>query len=174
MAEENREAPLPRGSVVRTTSVVLVLAAVAGTAVLFVREHRANARQVEQLQRDLDRGPVVRVARVKLAPAEHMVSLPAEVRADLERTLAEEIARRRVVYRRSDGSEWTLTLADVLARTEALEGAYNPNDCVEIRWGAPSGSAESATCRRRAPRDQDVLMEEYREWFRERRRPPRA
>ncbi len=76
MAEENREAPPPRGSVIRTTSVVLVLAAVAGTAVLFVREHRANARQVEQLHRDLDRGPVVRVARVKLAPAEHVVSLP--------------------------------------------------------------------------------------------------
>ena len=99
---------------------------------------------------------------------------PAEIRAELERLLADEIARRRLVYRRSDGSEWTLTLADVLARTEALEGAYNPNDCVEIRWGAPPGSAESATCRRRTPRDQDALMEEYREWFRERRRPPRA
>src|SRR5437764_11427293 len=93
MGEATREAPRPRGSVVRTTSVVRVLAAVAGTAVLFVREHRANARQVEQLQRDLDRGPVVRVARVKLAPAEHMVSLPAEVRAD----------RRAVLYAKVSG-----------------------------------------------------------------------
>jgi len=99
---------------------------------------------------------------------------PAEVRMDLERILAQETATRRFVYRRSDGSEWTLTLADVLARTEALEVAYNPNDCVEVRWGAPSDSAESATCRRRASRDQEALMAEYRDWFRERRRPPRA
>ena len=104
MAEENREAPLPRGSVVRTTSVVLVLAAVAGTAVLFVREHRANARQVEQLQRDLDRGPVVRVARVKLAPAEHMVSLPAEVRADRRAVLYAKVSGyvKRVLVDRGD------------------------------------------------------------------------
>ena len=104
MAEENREAPPPRGSVVRTTSVVLVLAAVAGTAVLFVREHRANARQVEQLQRDLDRGPVVRVARVKLAPAEHMVSLPAEVRADRRAVLYAKVSGyvKRVLVDRGD------------------------------------------------------------------------
>ena len=99
---------------------------------------------------------------------------PGEVRADLERILGEEAARRRFAYRRTDGSEWTLTLADILARTEALEVAYNPNDCIEVRWGAPPGSAEGATCRRRAPREQVALMEEYRDWFHERRRPPRA
>ncbi|TMB05303.1 MAG: hypothetical protein E6J70_02460 [Deltaproteobacteria bacterium] len=99
---------------------------------------------------------------------------PAEVRAELERILGEEAAGRRFAYRRTDGSEWTLTLADILARTEALEVAYNPNDCIEVRWGAPPGSAEGATCRRRAPREQAALMEEYRDWFHERRRPPRA
>ena len=94
MAEENQsEAPPPKSSVVRTTSLVLVLAAAAGVTALFVREHRANARQVEQLQRELDRGPVVRVARVKLAPAERVVSLPAEVRAD----------RRAVLYAKVSG-----------------------------------------------------------------------
>jgi len=98
----------------------------------------------------------------------------AEVHADLERILREEMAARRFTYRRSDGSEWMLTLADVLARAQALEVAYNPNDCVEIRWGAPSGSAEAETCRRRTPRDQAAQMEDYRTWFRERRRPPRA
>jgi RND family efflux transporter MFP subunit len=103
MVEENREAP-PRGSVVRTTSVVLVLAALAGTAVLFVRQHRANARQVEQLQRELDRGPVVRVARVKLAPAEHVVSLPAEVRADRRAVLYAKVSGyvKRVLVDRGD------------------------------------------------------------------------
>jgi len=103
MVEENREAP-PRGSVVRTTSVVLVLAAVAGTAALFVREHRANARQVEQLRRDVDRGPVVRVARVKLAPAQHVVSLPAEVRADRRAVLYAKVSGyvKRVLVDRGD------------------------------------------------------------------------
>ena len=104
MVEENREAPPPRGSVVRTTSLVVVLAALAGTAVLFVREHRANARQVEQLRRDLDRGPVVRVARVKLAPAEHVVSLPAEVRADRRAVLYAKVSGyvKRVLVDRGD------------------------------------------------------------------------
>jgi RND family efflux transporter MFP subunit len=104
MVDENREAPPPRGSVVRTTSVVLVLAAAAGTAALFVREHRANARQVEQLQRELDRGPVVRIARVKLAPAEHVVSLPAEVRADRRAVLYAKVSGyvKRVLVERGD------------------------------------------------------------------------
>ena len=104
MAEEKQQTPPPRGSVVRTTSAVLVLAAVAGTAVLFVREHRANARQVEQLQRELDRGPVVRIARVKLAPAEHVVSLPAEVRADRRAVLYAKVSGyvKRVLVERGD------------------------------------------------------------------------
>jgi len=104
MAEEKQQTPPPRGSVVRTTSAVLVLAAVAGTAVLFVREHRANARQVEQLQRELDRGPVVRVARVKLAPSERVVSLPAEVRADRRAVLYAKVSGyvKRVLVDRGD------------------------------------------------------------------------
>jgi RND family efflux transporter MFP subunit len=93
MAEEVRQEPTLRSGLVRTTSIVLVVAAAAATAVLFFREHRANARQVEQIQRELDRGPVVRVARVKLAPAERVVSLPAEVRAD----------RRAVLYAKVSG-----------------------------------------------------------------------
>jgi hypothetical protein len=51
--------------------------------------------------------------------------------------------------------------------------AYDPNDCVEVRWGAAPGSAEAATCHRAAPAEQRARMERYREWFRERRRPPR-
>ena len=74
---------------------------------------------------------------------------------------------------RSDGSEATLTLADLLGRADGLEVAYNPNDCVEVRWGAPPSSNEASTCRRHAPADQVARMEEYRVWFHERRRPPR-
>ncbi len=81
--------------------------------------------------------------------------------------------QRGIEYRRSDGSPWRLTLAEISARREALEMAYNPNDCVELRWGAAAGSDEQATCHRRAPREQQARMEQYRPWFRERRRPPR-
>jgi hypothetical protein len=28
--------------------------------------------------------------------------------------------------------------------------AYNINDCAELRWGAPEGSEEALTCKRRA------------------------
>ena len=96
-----------------------------------------------------------------------------EVRADLEAMLRAESAVRRFAYTRSDGSPWTLTLADVAARAESLEVAYDPNDCVEVRWGAPPGSAESSTCRRRAPAEQAARLASYRPWFHERRRPPR-
>jgi hypothetical protein len=76
-------------------------------------------------------------------------------------------------YRRSNGTPWTLTLAQLCARARSLEMAYNPNDCPELRWGAPYGSEELATCGRRAPDDQRQKMEGYRSWFAERRRPPR-
>lgn len=84
------------------------------------------------------------------------------------------LAERRFTYTRSDGSPFELSLADVLARSEALEVGYNPNDCPEIRWGAPEGSDERATCKRTAPEAQRARMERYREWFRARKRPPRT
>ena len=52
--------------------------------------------------------------------------------------------------------------------------AYNPNDCVELRWGAPDKSEEASTCKRHAPAAQRAKMTKYRTWFHERRRPPRA
>ena len=47
-----------------------------------------------------------------------------------------------VTYTGSDGSPRVLTLAEIFRRTEAFEMGYNPNDSIEIRWGAPAGSAE--------------------------------
>jgi hypothetical protein len=96
-----------------------------------------------------------------------------ELRAELDARLTRELADRRFAYTRSDGSAWTLRLEDVVARKAALEIAYNPNDCVEHRWGAPEGSEEGSTCASRAPAGQVRAMESYRQWFRERRRPPR-
>jgi len=98
----------------------------------------------------------------------------AEVKAELETMLASELAARKFSYTRSDGSQWMLALKDVLDRTAALEMAYNINDCVELRWGAPDNSEEAATCKRNAPAAQRDKMTEYRAWFSERRRPPRG
>jgi hypothetical protein len=92
-------------------------------------------------------------------------------RADVERLHAARMSERGVDYTRSDGSPWHLSVADVLERKEAFETAYDPNDCVEVRWGAPDATEERSTCRRRAPSEQRARMEKYREWFRESRRP---
>lgn len=77
-------------------------------------------------------------------------------------------------YTRSDGSAWKLSVADVIARAEALELGYNPNDCPEIRWGAPSDSDELKTCKRHAPAQQRRKMAAYRTWFAKRQRPARG
>ena len=98
---------------------------------------------------------------------------PADVKADLQSLLASEIAARKFSYTRSDGSQWPLTLKDVIDRMTELEMAYNVNDCVELRWGAPEKSKENATCKRHAPSAQRTKMAGYRPWFHERRRPPR-
>ena len=82
---------------------------------------------------------------------------------------------RKFSYLRSDGSSWTLSLQDVVDRSTALEMAYNLNDCVELRWGAPEKSDEASTCKRHASSTQRAKMTDYRAWFHERRRPaPRA
>jgi hypothetical protein len=98
----------------------------------------------------------------------------ADVKAELEGVLASDLPTRKFSYTRSDGSAWTLALKDVLDRAPALEMAYNLNDCVELRWGAAERSEEASTCRRHAPGAQRAKMTQYRAWFHERRRPPRA
>jgi hypothetical protein len=95
----------------------------------------------------------------------------ADVKAELQSGLASELAARKFSYTRSDGSQWTLSLEDVIDRQADLEMAYNPNDCVELRWGAPAESDEASTCKRHAPAAQRANMTEYRSWFHERRWP---
>jgi hypothetical protein len=97
----------------------------------------------------------------------------ADVKAELDNTLASELATRKFSYTRSDGSPWQLALKDVVERTAELEMAYNVNDCVERRWGAPKSSDEAATCKKQASGAQRQKMAEYRPWFHERRRPAR-
>ena len=117
-----------------------------------------------------------------------VVSFPATVAAhperfgirDLDRdaavqqvrdALEAELAKRTFEYVRSDGSAWELSLADLVERMKAMEVAYNPNDCAEIRWGAPDDSEERKTCKRRASQEQQARMLKYRDWFASRERP---
>ena len=123
---------------------------------------------------DVVRGFPDRVARRPERYAMPKGKSVADVKVELESVLASELAARKFSYTRSDGSAWTLALKDVLDRASDLEMAYNPNDCVELRWGAPDKSEEASTCKRHAPSAQRAKMAEYRAWFHERRRPPRA
>ena len=95
-----------------------------------------------------------------------------DVRRELQAVLASELASRTITYTRSDGSPWTLSLKEVLDRAVDYEMAYNPNDCVEVRWAAPENSQEASTCKRHAPQAQRAKMSSgYRSWFRDRRWP---
>ena len=98
---------------------------------------------------------------------------PESVRGEIAKLHASLVATRGITYTRSDASAQKLTVADLLARRAALEIAYNPNDCVETRWGAAEGTPEAATCTRHAPPEQKAKMAEVRVWFHEARRPSR-
>lgn len=99
----------------------------------------------------------------------------SDVKSELQRVLASELASRKISYTRSDGSQWTLSLKEVIDRAAQFEMAYNPNDCVEVRWGAPENSEEASTCRRHAPQAQrEKMSTDYRTWFRERHWPTRT
>jgi hypothetical protein len=77
-----------------------------------------------------------------------------------------------ISYTRTDGSVQKLTMAEILSRRDSFEMAYNPNDGVEIRWGAPEKSDEISTCRRHAPASQQEKMRSARSWFSKRLHPP--
>lgn len=115
---------------------------------------------------------VERNAEAFLAPGGDMKALVAELRSARTKALADPAMT--FSYTRSDGSTWTVGLADLIDRAPALETAYNPNDCPELRWGAEPGSKEAKTCKRHAPAEQERKMAAYRPWFRDRRRPARG
>jgi hypothetical protein len=111
--------------------------------------------------------------KVAANPAAYEVSgkkTPDELRRGLlalQNRLAAELS---ITYRRSDGRSQVLTLEDIFARRDAFEMGYNPNDSVEVRWGAPEGSEERSTARRRAPASQLEKMKVLRPWFHKRLR----
>ncbi len=94
---------------------------------------------------DVVRGFPDRVIRRPERYAMPAAKATGDVKAELERVLASELSSRKFSYPRSDGSQWTLTLKEVIDRVTDLEMAYNVNDCVEFRWGAPQKSEEAST-----------------------------
>jgi len=123
---------------------------------------------------DVVRGYPDRVARKPARYAMPAGKSVADVKAELQSALAAELSSRKFSYTRSDGSQWTLTLKDVVDRTADFEMGYNLNDCVELRWGAPAGSQEASTCKRHAPATQRAKMTDYRGWFHSRHWPTGA
>jgi hypothetical protein len=123
---------------------------------------------------DVVRGYPDRVARQPGRYAMPKDKSLVEVKAELQSVLASELAARKFSYTRSDGSPWKLSLKDVIDRAGHLEMAYNPNDCVELRWGAPENSDETSTCQHHAPSAQRAKMTNYRAWFRDRHWPARV
>lgn len=112
-------------------------------------------------------GKIVRHPALFVLNGQH----PEEAKVEIMQHHAKRIHERSIRYTRTDGSSWTLSVAEVLARKPAYEMAYNPNDCAEKRWGAKPNTEEYTTCRRHAPAEQHAKMEQYRIWFREIRRP---
>ncbi len=122
---------------------------------------------------DVVRGFPARVARRPERYAMPEGRPVKDVQEELEATLKKELDSRTVEYTRTDNSPFKLTLNDVTQRSALLEMAYNPNECVELRWGAKPGSDEAKPCRDHAPSDQIAKMESFRPWFHDRRRPAR-
>ena len=113
--------------------------------------------------------------RVAGSPQDFKVSSsasPEEIRLNLQEHLDNKVSELKISYTRTDGSVQELTIAEILNRRDAFEMAYNPNDCVEIRWGAPENSEERSTCRRQAPAYQQKTMQTVCQWFSKRLHPP--
>ncbi|MBE0668335.1 MAG: hypothetical protein IH593_11790 [Bacteroidales bacterium] len=97
---------------------------------------------------------------------------PEQLKEKLQIIMDKKGAELSITYIRTDGSEQMLTVGEILRRRDTYEMAYNPNDGIEIRWGAPEESDEIATCRRRAPASQYEKMRSVRTWFQKRLHPP--
>lgn len=100
------------------------------------------------------------------------LSSTTKIQEKLQKSLLNQVEKLSFDYTRSDGSTWPLTLKEILDRREAFEMGWNPNDGPEIRWGAPEGSEERSTCKRKAPAAQLEKMKSFRKWFQQRLHPP--
>jgi hypothetical protein len=112
---------------------------------------------------------------VARSPEDYKISglvSPEQMKKKLQSILDKTVSELSVNYIRTDGSQQRLTVGEILKRIDAFEMAYNPNDGIEIRWGAPENSDERSTCRRRMPPNQLEMMRSVRVWFSKRLHPP--
>lgn len=100
------------------------------------------------------------------------LSSPEDIKNKLRSLLDKKVSELTISYTRSDGSSQELAVAEILKRRDAFEMAYNPNDGIEIRWGAPENSDEIYTCHRHSPSNQQKTMQSVRKWFNKRLHPP--
>lgn len=114
-------------------------------------------------------------AKVQRSPEDYKLPLlqsPEHVKKNLEELLARKMSELSITYIRTNGVNQNLTLGEILRRKEAFEMAYNPNDGIEIRWGAPENSEERSSCKRRVPGNQLEKMKSVKVWFSKRLHPP--
>jgi hypothetical protein len=97
---------------------------------------------------------------------------PEQVKKKLQSYLDHKASKLSISYTHTNGSFQKLTVWEILKRRDAFEMAYNPNDGIEIRWGAPENSNERANCHRHAPSNQLETMRSVRIWFHKRLHPP--
>ncbi len=97
---------------------------------------------------------------------------PEQVRKNLQSLLDQKVSGLTITYSHADGTLQKLTVGEILKRRDAFEMAYNPNDGIEIRWGAPVASEEISKCHRHAPAYQSEKMRSVRTWFSKRLHPP--
>jgi len=95
-----------------------------------------------------------------------------QTKKKLSDLLAKKVKELSITYIRTNGQQQVLTMEEILKRRDAFEMAYNPNDGIEIRWGAPENSDERASCHRHAPANQMGTMKSVRTWFKKRLHPP--
>jgi len=97
---------------------------------------------------------------------------PQQVKNKLVSILHQKTSELSITYTRTNGTMQKLSIGDILKRRDSFEMAYNPNDGIEIRWGAPEKSDERSTCNRHAPLKQLETMRSVRVWFNKRLHPP--
>jgi hypothetical protein len=97
---------------------------------------------------------------------------PEQIKKKLQSILDQKVSELSISYTRTNGSLQKLTVGEILKRRDEFEMAYNPNDGIEIRWGAPENSDERATCRRHTSLYQLETMRSVRPWFHKRLHPP--
>jgi len=95
-----------------------------------------------------------------------------QIKKKLQSILEQKVSELSISYTHTNGSLQKLTLSEILKRKDSFEMAYNPNDGIEIRWGAPENSEERVGCRRHTPPYQLEKMKSVRTWFSKRLHPP--